>query len=326
MKVLFITKGREDPAARYRMMPVLSHFQNLKIETSLCDELDGIAAKCRLLSQASDAQLLFVQRKLFAPWFTRALKRRCKNIVFDFDDAIFCRSNGGSSASRMRKFRGMLASSSLVLAGNGYLATQCGDVDKVVVPTAVDEEPFNLDIEKEPGCTLVWIGSSSTRKYLEQHRQILEEVGARFPNIILKVIADFDFHLENMSVVNVAWSLESEANQLVSAHIGIAPMTDNPWTRGKCALKVIQYMAAGLPVISSNSGANREVVVQDETGLLADTFDDWLQAIELLSGNESERKRLGSAGRRRMLQLYSSTTVLDSITEALTSRKLISPA
>ena len=126
-----------------------------------------------------------------------------------------------------------------------------------------------------------------------------------------------------MDVVNVAWTLESEASQLSSAHIGIAPMSDNPWTRGKCALKVIQYMAAGLPVISSNAGANREVVVQGETGLLADSADDWLRAIELLSGNESERNRLGSGGRQRMLQHYSSQTVLDSITENLRSRALI---
>ena len=323
MKVLFIAKGRDDPATRYRVTPVLSRLHQLKIETSLCDESDGITGRLRLLSQAKGAQLLFIQRKLFHPWFTRALKSRCNNIVFDFDDAIFCRSSGEVSASRMRKFHGMLESSTLVLAGNEYLAEHCTGVETVVVPTSVDEARYSRNVEKESGCVLVWIGSSSTRKYLEQHRSILEEVGDSFPNIILKVISDFDFHLLNMKVVNVPWSFDSEASQLASAHIGIAPMLDNPWTNGKCALKIVQYMAAGLPVISSRVGANREVVVPGETGLLADSVDEWIQAVQLLVHSQGERNRMGSAGYDRMLRNYSQQAVLGSIIDNLVARKLI---
>ena len=323
MKVLFIAKGRGDPATRYRVTPVLSRLRELKIEAGLCDESDGMSGKLRLLSQAKGAQLLFIQRKLFAPWFTRALKSRCNNIVFDFDDALFCRSSGEVSASRMRKFHGMLESSTLVFAGNEYLAQHCTGSETVVVPTSVDEARYSRNVEKESGCVLVWIGSSSTRKYLELHRSILEEVGDRFPNIILKVIADFEFHLLNMKVVNVPWSFDSEASQLASAHIGIAPMLDNPWTNGKCALKILQYMAAGLPVISSRVGANKEVVVAGETGLLADSVDEWLRAVELLYHNQGERDRMGSAGYDRMLQNYSQQAVLDSIIRNLAARKLI---
>lgn len=323
MKVLFIAKGRNDPATRYRVMPVLSRLRQLKIETGLCDESEGIMGKLRLLYLAKGAQLLFIQRKLFAPWFTRALKKRCNNIVFDFDDAIFCRSSGEVSASRMRKFSGMLESSTLVFAGNEYLAEQCSSVETVVVPTSVDEARYKRNVEKESGCVLVWIGSRSTRKYLEHHRGVLEDVGSRFPDVSLKVIADFDFHLVNMKVVNVPWSVDAEASQLASAHIGIAPMIDNPWTNGKCALKIVQYMAAGLPVISSSSGANREVVVPGETGLLADTVDEWLLAVEFLAGNREERDRMGLAGYNRMLQNYSQRAVLDLIVGNLTARQLI---
>lgn len=323
MKVLFITKGREDPATRYRVIPLLTRLQALGVETSLCDKSDGLVAKLRLLSQAKDAQLLFIQRKLFAPWFAQALQRRCNNIVYDFDDAIFCRSSGEVSSTRMRKFRGMLAASTLVLAGNDYLAGHCVDVDNLVVPTSVDEGPYANLVGKEPGCVLVWIGSSSTKKYLEQHRGILDALGSRFPHIILKVIADFEFQLDNMKVINVPWSSRTEASQLASAHIGIAPMIDNPWTNGKCALKIVQYMAAGLPVISSGVGANREVVVPGETGLLADGTDEWLQAIELLVSNPEEQERMGSAGYDRMMLHYSQRAVLDLIITNLTERELI---
>jgi glycosyltransferase involved in cell wall biosynthesis len=325
MKVLLIAKGQDDPATRYRVEPLRSRFNKLGIETSLCDDSDGVTGKLRLLSLAKDAQLLFIQRKLFAPWFTRMLKRRCRNIIFDFDDAIFSRSNGKSSASRMHKFRGMLDSSSVVFAGNEYLAEQCTGAETVVVPTAVDESHYSERVLKAPGCVLVWIGSSSTRKYLEHHRGVLEELGGRFPCLILKVIADFDFHLVNMKVINVPWSADSEAAQLASAHIGIAPMTDNAWTKGKCALKIVQYMAAGLPVISSSVGANREVVVHGETGLLADGVGEWLQAAELLSQSPAERDRMGSAGYHRMLKHYSQRAVMGLIIDILTSRELIIP-
>ena len=121
------------------------------------------------------------------------------------------------------------------------------------------------------------------------------------------------------------WSSRTETSELSSAHIGIAPMIDNPWTNGKCALKIVQYMAAGLPVISSGVGANREVVVPGETGVIANNADEWLQAVELLSGNPDEQERMGSAGYARMIQRYSQRAVLDSTILSLAKRELIPP-
>ena len=101
-------------------------------------------------------------------------------------------------------------------------------------------------------------------------------------NLRLKVIADFELHSEVLPIDNVPWSLATEAVELARSTIGIAPMTDDPWTRGKCGLKVLQYMASGLPVITSPYGVNRELVVEGETGFHAATTRQWLDAIRHL--------------------------------------------
>lgn len=214
---------------------------------------------------AGKADLIFIQRKLFSPWLVQQLLKRCDKLVYDFDDAIFSKSNGDPSQRRMHRFQKMVEAATLVLAGNAYLAERCvradREVDALVVPTPVDEQKYQINVDKETGCILVWIGSSSTRKYLEHHRETFEAIGRKFPKLVLRIIADFEFHLDNMTVENIQWSAESEARYIASAHVGIAPMVDNQYTRSKCALKIIQYMAAGLPVISSKVGANQEVVV-----------------------------------------------------------------
>jgi len=330
VNVLFIAKDKDDPATRYRVLPLKSRLAELNIVTSICDSADGIKGKLRLLSKASAADLVFIQRKLLAPWLVSALKRRCSKLVYDFDDAIFSKSSGKPSNRRMAKFRKVLDTADLVLAGNAYLAEQCQftcpDVDTIVVPTPVDQDLYDREIEKQKGCVLVWVGSSSTRKYLEFHRDIFEEIGARFPNVRLKVIADFEFKLDKLPVENIQWSSETESRELGSAHIGIAPMIDNQYTRGKCALKIIQYMAAGLPVISSRVGANSEVIVNGETGFLVDSLEEWIEAVEHLETDPSARDKMGSAGYQRMQENYSQQAVVESIVENLKARRLIPDA
>lgn len=327
MKVLFIAKSKNDPATRYRVLPLQTRLAELNVETTICDDTNGVRAKFRLLSEASRADLVFIQRKLFAPWLVSALKRRCPRLVYDFDDAVFSKSSGELSSRRMAKFRKIIRSADLVLAGNEYLGQQCKlvdeHVDTIVIPTPVDQTLYDLEIPKEQGCVLVWVGSRSTRKYLESHRNTFEEIGCRFPDVMLKIVADFDFTLDNLRVENIPWTIETESKILGSAHIGIAPMVDNRYTKGKCALKIIQYMAAGLPVISSRVGANSEVVVHGETGLLVDTLDDWIMAIELLSSNPEECARMGLAGYERMLANYCQRTVVKSVIENFVARNLI---
>ena len=323
MNVLFVTKGIDDPATRYRVLPLESRFRADGIVTTICDNTDGLSGKIRLLAMASDADLVFIQRKLFSRGLIRLLKRICNKIVFDFDDAIFCRSNGQPSPTRMKRFQATIAASELVLAGNQYLQDQCSPVPTIVVPTPVDEQRYHQVAEKDAGTVMVWVGSRSTSKYLEAHRETFEAIGEETSGVVLKIIADFEFTLSNLKVENIPWAAETEAAQIASSHIGIAPMIDNTWTRGKCALKIIQYMAAGLPVISSRVGANQEVVVQGETGLLVDSTDEWVAAVRRLAESKADRDRMGAAGFKRMKASYSQQAVVESIVRNFKENNLI---
>jgi glycosyltransferase involved in cell wall biosynthesis len=318
MRVLFVSKNRAGPTARYRVLPLIRRLQSEGAETAHIDETSGLA-KLSLLRRANDFDLVFVQRRLLPGWLLAAIR---KPMVFDFDDAIFCRSNGEISRRRLRRFRRMVARADLVLAGNRYLAGRCEGGDAVVVPTAIDPDRYLAGPRAHADLVLAWVGSRSTGRYLQGHRGTLEQLGDAFPGICLKVVADFEFSLSNIRVDNIPWSNAAEVTALAEADIGIAPLPDNQWTRGKCAFKLLQYMAASLPVVASPVGANGEVIVDGETGILADSPDEWCEAVGRL-GDRSLREQMGAAGRRRVQANYAESVMVERVLDTLRGRGLL---
>jgi glycosyltransferase involved in cell wall biosynthesis len=205
----------------------------------------------------------------------------------------------------------MARSVDAVWAGNEYLAVtariHCPTT--VVLPTSV--EPASYVGTTPPNgdfFDLVWIGSSSTRKYLEEFLPVLGQAVREIPNLRLKIVADFD--LSGASALGVRtlcvrWSTASEAAELASAQVGISPMPENPWTRGKCGLKVLQYMAAGLPVVASAAGVHGDIIVDGQTGFLATDAAAWIAALRRLHSDPSLRAKMGAAGRQRVVENYS---------------------
>jgi glycosyltransferase involved in cell wall biosynthesis len=133
----------------------------------------------------------------------------------------------------------------------------------------------------------------------------LEALGRRYPSLSLRVICSEPFESRAIPVENVPWSLADEVTQLRGLHIGLMPLDDDAWTRGKCAYKALQYMAAGIPVVSSPVGMNTEVVTDGATGLLAADLDSWERQIARLLDSPSLRRQIGEAGQRAVLQRYS---------------------
>ncbi len=203
-----------------------------------------------------------------------------------------------------------------VTAGNAFLAsvaTQFNDM-VTVVPTSVDVTRYKIECEQPADSfDLVWIGSSSTRKYLLDALPGLREAYKVLPHLRLKIIADFDLPDAGIPTLAIRWSADTEASELASAHVGIAPMRDNDWTRGKCALKVILYMAAGLPVVASPAGMNGEIVQDDKNGLLAAGAHEWADAIVRYARNPALRSLHGAAGRNIALQSYSIESALEKL-------------
>ena len=248
-----------------------------------------------------------------APLEASLLRRLARAIVFDVDDAIWLgkpRSANAPprrSAFRRHKFASSCRAASLVVAGNGFLAESAGrHAARVeVVPTGVELAAYRERgaIERD-GRVVVWIGLPENLPHLELVRRPLARLVAGGTKLTLRVVSSRFPDWTEIPIERRSWSPESEADALATAGVGVMPLPDDDWSRGKCAFKLLQYMAAGLPCVASPVGANREVVVPEETGLWASGDDDWTAALSRLLGSPADRERLGAAGRGRIRTLY----------------------
>jgi glycosyltransferase involved in cell wall biosynthesis len=198
--------------------------------------------------------------------------------------------------------------SDLVVAGNAYLADFARQHNPrvEVVPSSVDTDRF-VPPAVRPGVArpvLGWTGSSTSQTYLEAFAPVLADV-VRRTGVELRVHSDRPPDLPGIPFVWRPWSPATEAAEVAAFDIGIMPMPDDPWARGKCAMKALIYMACGVPAVCSDVGTNREVIHHGANGLLARTADDWVAAISALAADPSLRASLGAAGRRTVEEGYS---------------------
>ncbi len=278
----------------------------------------------RLSRELAATDVVIWQRRLLTPWQLFLLRRASRRLVFDVDDAVFLRDSfsqrGLHSFRRWRRFASIVQTVDAVVAGNSFLAEQAlfwHPTQLVpVIPTCVDlgrypgAEPWGpvsagkIYSRQQWALHLVWIGSSSTLQGLEAVKPLLEELGRQVPGICLKLICDRFFSLHNLKVLPCSWSEVSEGAELARADIGISWIPDDLWSRGKCGLKVLQYMAAGLPVVANPVGVQAELIEPGETGFLATSPQQWVEAIGLLAKDPALRRRLGQKGRQRVEQAY----------------------
>lgn len=271
-------------------------------------------ARLRLFSSMGGANVI-LQRKLLPGWQLSLLRSRVARLVFDFDDAVYLRdsysSRGLRHAGRLRRFAGTVRASDAVVAGNDFLRVHAmfrsEKVRVHVIPTCVEPDrypPRRVLLKRRP-VTLVWVGSSSTLQGLERCSSLLNELGARIPGLRLKLICDKGLSLRDLPVDLCPWDEASEADAIAAGDVGFSWIPDDDWSRGKCGLKVLQYMAAGLPVVANPVGVHVEMVHHEETGFLAESADDWAAAIGRLAADPELRERMGRAGRRVIEERYS---------------------
>lgn len=319
-RILFVSKGEDAPSTRYRAR---AYFDLLRVNGWYPLHITinhDLLSHLKLLRSAKRAHAVVIMRKTFSVPFFRLLNLCSRYVVLDLDDAIFYRSDGNPSRTRRRRFAFIARRCQQIWAGNVYLANtaQRYNAAVTILPTSLAPGKYAIEIEKAADrLDLVWIGSTSTQKYLEASLPVLERLADRFPPLRLKIVADFDLAPSRLTTISVPWSEDAESEALVSAHIGIAPMPDNSWTRGKCGLKVLQYMAAGLPVVSSPAGVNGEIVEHGVTGFLAESPEEWQVAIEKLVLDPDLRRSMGEAGRKRVIERYSVDVTYRKMAQAL---------
>jgi glycosyltransferase involved in cell wall biosynthesis len=261
-----------------------------------------------LMARRFDGVLL--HRKTLS-WLDARWLGRARRLIYDFDDAVMFQARAPEQPhpGRQRRFARTVRLADLVIAGCPILAGHAdlaGAWASEVVPTGLDARRFppKEDYGKAGAARLAWIGSASTLKQLEPLRPALDAVGRALPGATLRVIADAELYLDGLHVENVPWNLEAEGRLLAECDIGIAPLPDTHYTRGKCGFKVIQYMAAGLPVVTSPVGVNADYVRPEETGLHAATAEEWVAAVRRLAADPALRERMGRAARERVMQEF----------------------
>ncbi|MCJ7662701.1 MAG: glycosyltransferase [Desulfobacterales bacterium] len=221
----------------------------------------------RVLSKLKEADIVVILRKLFPPWKLRLIRRYAKKLIFEYDDAIMYRSSRWAnqySRTRQGRFTNMIRASDLIIAGSHYLQKEAMRYvagDRVqVIPTVVDIERYAMKQEtsyKKEEVTLGWIGSQSTLHYLKTLLPVFAELGRRFPFVQLKIVCNAFFDVPTMRVIKKEWSEADEVADLQGFDIGLGPLPDDVWTRGKCGFKLIQCLAVGVPVVCSPVGANK---------------------------------------------------------------------
>lgn len=263
-----------------------------------------------LMQGARDAGALWVHCELFPylpAMFERLAFRPGTPVVFDYDDAIFHMYD--SILLLREKLRPLIAGASVVSAGNEYLAEYARrwNANVHVVPTVVDTKQYVPSPGQNGGPPVIgWIGSPSTWAYVRPVVPVLKQLCAAGRAQFLAVGGGIDAEFDKFSGMTCRdWEEGREIADVQSMDIGIMPLPDEPWARGKCGYKLIQYMACGLPVVASPVGVNSSIVREGESGLLATSSDEWLSALTELVDDPRMRESFGSKGRERAVNDYS---------------------
>jgi len=312
MKLLFLTRGDDHPGTRYRVTPFLPPLRAAGFEAVTLRYPHGPLGWYRILAAARGHQAVFVQKKRLAGPVLGVLRRRGTRVLYDVDDAVMFASSRHAdpeSPARRRQFERMVRGSDGVIAGNAYLRDLAARHNPRVwlIPTCVDARKYAVRGPAADGAPpiLGWIGGRKSLVFLKALAPALNRVAREFPRAALAIVCNEFFEPGAMPVVRKEWSEATEAADVASFDVGLSPLPDDPWSRGKCATKLLQCMAAGVPVVASAVGAHLEIVTDGRDGFLARTEDEWVERIGRLLQDAERRRAMGLAGRRRVEEAYS---------------------
>jgi glycosyltransferase involved in cell wall biosynthesis len=316
MKALALVDAPDHVCCRYRVRAFGPALEAAGVSLEIEGLAPSIARRTTQLFRCQGFDTVILQRKLLPAWQLAILRQRARRLIFDFDDAVLYRDSydprGPKSPRRGARFRRTVQAADLVVAGNDFLADcacQAGARPELVrvVPTCIDTRRYQPRVGSSPrdGLDLVWIGSSSTLQGIELQRSLWVRLGRQVPGLRFRVISDRYPTFEGTEVVRLPWSEAREARDLAEGDVGVSWVPDDLWSRGKCGLKILQYQAAGLPVVANPVGVHPRMVVPGETGFLPETTDDWVDAVRILATNVDRRLAMGRAAREFVESHYS---------------------
>jgi glycosyltransferase involved in cell wall biosynthesis len=265
----------------------------------------------------NDFDIIFIQREaLFigSTFFERKAFKSKARVIFDFDDSIWLMDTSPENKKwewlkNPDKTKTNIQNAHLVIAGNKYLLDYAKkfNPNSVLIPTTVDCNHHRPLTKRSAGKVIIgWSGSISTIKHFEHIVPVLIKLKEKYNDKIgFKLIGDNNYKNENLHLTGVAWQLNNEVEELNEFDIGIMPLPDDEWAKGKCGLKGLTYMACEIPAVMSPVGVNTEIIIHGENGFLAKSENDWINYLSQLIESPELRVKMGKAGRETVLKNYS---------------------
>jgi glycosyltransferase involved in cell wall biosynthesis len=339
-KILFACLHRPDrsPSQRYRFEQYIKYLEEQGYSSSvsyLLDEQDDrifyasghYLGKLLILLKAVSKRLaevlfkklppvVFVQRESFmlgTAFFEKCFAKRTR-LIFDFDDSIWLQqvSEGNKKLAFLKnagKTKEIIRAAHLVIAGNEYLADYARNYNPgvIIIPSTIDTDKYGTkEITAKENIVIGWSGSFSTIAHFESAVEALQLLKNKYGNrLSFMVIGDPAYYNERLSIKGLPWNAETEVEDLHRFDIGIMPLPDDEWTRGKCGMKGLQYMAAGIPTVMSPVGVNKEIINDGENGFLAGNTEEWVEKLSKLIESVELRKKFSYNGRKTVEGKYS---------------------
>lgn len=339
-KILFLVLHRKDrsPGQRYRHEQYISHLEK---NGFLCDfspllskkddelfyksgnvfskVIIGVKSIFRRLKdvfRANQYDYIYIYRDafFFGTFFEKLLSKKKPQLVFDFDDSIWLMDENPNQGifNRLKnpeKTAKIISLSDKVIVGNKYLKEYASNFNSNVsiIPSTINFQDYgNLNTTSKSSICIGWTGSFSTIKHFETVIPALKKIKARYDGkVYFKLIGDSSYMNDELELVGSKWNSITEAQDLSELDIGLMPLPDDQWSKGKCAMKGLQYMALEIPTIMSPVGVNSDIIQDGENGFLASQTEEWVEKISLLVENDKVRDQVGKAGRKTVEQHFS---------------------
>jgi glycosyltransferase involved in cell wall biosynthesis len=331
IRILCLHIAENQASYRYRVEQFLPFWKEYDIDMHpLRITSKSYTEKLSISLRSREYDYVWLQRKPLTPLFTSIIARNTR-LIYDYDDALYAvesylkgkpKPTQPGSKQMIRRLNGILKQSSIVFAGSEALAEYSRRVNPsntFIIPTAygwLPKAPIPAPSSNRP-VTIGWIGNTGNLYFLSMIDKACAAIQQRYPSVRFSVMSGKVPEGLKTKWELVKWSKEVEHEWLESIDIGIMPLEDDEWSRGKCAFKLLQYMAHGKPVVASAVGANLNAVINETSGFLANSQQEWEKAIESLVSNPETRLRMGEESLKHFLATYERQRVQEKIATIL---------
>lgn len=312
--------GDTTPSVRYRIKPLLSLYDASEGKFRIRNIPKTFGRRTGLIRDLIWSDCVLIQKKLFSAPELQFIRRMVRALYYDLDDAIHYvhpaknDKDEGTLENVRRKMARTVSLCDGVIVGNRFLKSEveamgASPVEVVPTPVQIPGDGYNLRSEtpagSDAGLVLGWIGTAENLFYLDSIEEQLAAVQEKFPGTRVIVISSGPWLTDEVDVEFIPWSPDREEEYLAMIDIGLMPLTDDNFSRGKCGFKILQYMSAGIPTLASPVGANNDIITHGRNGFLPANRDDWVQLLGKVIESGDERRRVGQAARQTVVENFS---------------------